>query len=414
MTKGALIHAQFWVWASIILTPVLALAGGLGFQLAGFLMGLSAILVWATDRSRAAYLKTLWPIALFVFVIWAWVSTFWSDHAGALFGGNASLLFGLLVPLLFLPLIFLRLSIRSKRLLSWAVIAMGLLGVLLLLIDSASGFALSLWGDPVDPGQERTWRLGQAEMNVGRGQISYAQLFFPVAAILVVTVKRGWIFAVLGALGLALSAHLNNLSIVIVTLTLAAAFAIFAWQRPRKGLFLAAALALGSIIFAPLIGLLASGIDPSIMRELPLSWEHRLRMWSYSWELIRQAPLIGHGFDSSRVFDELSFRAPDGRDIIVMSLHPHNIGLQIWLETGMIGVILFAGFFLALMKHVLRLALNSPQAFAVAGLIVATATNGAATIGVWQHWWWALIVFAASLVCLLPHKRSSLPNPTKK
>jgi len=413
ITKSLSLHAQFWVWVSVILTPILAIAGGLGFQLAGFLMGLAGIFIWATDRSRADYLKTSWPITLLAFVTWAWASTLWSPHDGPFFGGNASLLFGLVIALLFVPLIFLRLSARAKQILAWAVIAMGLSGVLILLIDSASGFALSLWGDPVDVGQARAGRLGQAEMNVGRGQISYAQMLWPVAALLITQIKRGWIWAVLGILGLALSAYLNNLSIVTVTLTLASCVAVLAWRKPRAGLILAAILAVSSIIFAPLIGMIASGIDPAAMRELPLSWEHRLRMWAYSWDMIQQAPLIGHGFDSSRAFNELSFKAPDGRDIIVMSLHPHNIGLQIWLETGLVGVILWVSFIVALMKKLLKTCVYSAQAFATAGLIVATASNGAATIGAWQHWWWALIVFAASLICLLPHKLSSTAIPTK-
>jgi O-antigen ligase len=414
MTKGLSLQAQFWVWATVILTPILAIAGGLGFQLAGLLMGLSAILVWASDRSGHGYLKAIWPFALILFLLWAWVSMFWSPYDGAFWGGNAALLFGLVVPLLFVPIIFLRRPARDGRLLVGAIIAMGLVGVLILLIDSASGFALSLWGDPLDPGQELGRRLGDAEMNLGRGQISYSQLIWPVSALMIVTVKRGWILVVLGILGLAASAYFNNLSIVILGLLLAGAFALLAWRNPYAGLFLAAVLAAASIIFAPLMGFIGGSIDPEMMRDLPLSWEHRVRMWSYSWELIQQAPLIGHGFDSSREFNALTFRAPDGRDIVVMSLHPHNIGLQIWVETGLIGVILCVSFLVTLFKHVLITCKNPLQAFAAAGLIVATATNGAATIGVWQHWWWALIVFAASLICLLPHKKQSGPNPTEK
>jgi len=129
-------------------------------------------------------------------------------------------------------------------------------------------------------------------------------------------------------------------------------------------------------------------------------------MWAYSWDLIQQAPLIGHGFDASRSFDDLTFRAPDGRDILVMSMHPHNIGLQIWLETGVVGVIFASGFLLLLCRSMLKFCANSTTAFAAAGLIAATATNGAATIGIWQHWWWALIVFSASLILFLPKERS--------
>ncbi len=405
LSKGLSRHAQFWVWISVILAPILAIAGGLGFQLAGFFMGLSAILVWAEDRSGAAYLKAVWPMALIAFVLWAWVSMLWSGYDGAFLGGNASLLFGLIIPLLFVPLIFLRLSVRPKQILVWGVIVTGLVGVLVLLIDSVSGYALSLWADPVESGQPLGRRLGDAEMNLGRGQISYSQLIWPISALMLLYIRRGWLLVALVILGLAISAYANHLSIVIVTLLLAGAMALFARRNPRAGLILATVLAAASIVFAPLIGMIASSIEPAEMRELPLSWEHRVRMWSYCWELIKQTPLMGHGFDSSRVFNDLTFRAPDGRDITVMSLHPHNIGLQIWVETGIIGVVLFVSFLFALLSRIVKKVTNPAQAFAAAGLIAATAINGAVTIGVWQHWWWALIVFAASMICLIPHKK---------
>ena len=130
LTKGFDVHAQFWVWVSVLMTPALAVAGGLGFQIAGFLMGLSAILVWASDRSVGGYLRSAWPVALITFVAWAWWSMLWSPYDGAVLGGNASLLFGLVIALLFIPIIFLRLSARARQVLTWAVIVMGLVGVL--------------------------------------------------------------------------------------------------------------------------------------------------------------------------------------------------------------------------------------------------------------------------------------------
>ena len=395
-------HAQAWLWLAILATPILALAGGLGFQVTGFFLGMSALLAWLADRTGASYLRSLWPVSLLAFTGWAWASTLWSPYDGAFWGGNAAYLFGLLLPLLLVPLLFLRLPEGGRKPLVWTVIGMGLLGVALLIIDSASHFALSLWGDPVRPGQDPKWRLGQAEMSVGRGQISYAQLLWPIAGLLLVTAKRGWILAVIGFLGLALSAYLNSLSVIIPTLLLAAGFAAIAWRNPRLGLTCAFGFAIASLVFAPLLGFLASIIDTDLMRTLPLSWEHRLRMWAYSWELIGQAPLIGHGFDSARVFNELAFRAPDGRDITVMSMHPHNIGLQIWLETGVIGVIMAVAFLLTLLRAVVKSCQRPARAFAATGLVITIAASGAVTIGLWQHWWWALIIFAASLIILIP------------
>ena len=391
--------------------PILALAGGMGFQAVGCFIGVSALLAWAVDRTGADYLRAAWPIWLLAFVAWAWVSTLWSPYDDAFFGGNASLLMGLVVPLLFVPFVVLKTSDRLKPAIIWGVIGAGLLGVVLMLIDAASGFGLSLWGHPVAPGADPIQRLSEAEMNLGRGQVSYVQLLWPVAALLILRLKYGWILALTAFFGLMMSSYLNNLSIIIPTVLLAGGFATLAWRRPKLGLTLAFSLAIVSVALAPALGLVSSLVDVDLMRKIPLSWEHRLRMWSYSWELIQQAPLIGHGFDASRVFDELTFRAPDGRDITVMSMHPHNIGLHIWFETGIIGVFLAVGFLLALLKFTLKICTGSPRAFAVTGLVTTIAASGAVTVGVWQHWWWALIVLAVSLICLVPGNIEKTDEP---
>ncbi len=401
-------HASLWVGLTILFMPILALAGGLGFQLVGFLIGVSAAVALITDRFASNYLRAAWPIWLLAMVLWAWVSTLWSPYDAPFWGGNASILFGLVIALLFVPVTFLRLPARQKSALTLTVISAGLLGATLLLIDAASGYALSLWGDPALPGEDPRQRLSDAEMNLGRGQVSYAQLLWPVAGLLIVRFRRGWIMALAAFLALMLSAQLNSLSIVIPTLIVAGVVALIAWQRPKFGVSMAFALAIASIALAPILGFISSFMDVDLMRKMPLSWEHRLRMWTYSWELIQQAPLIGHGFDSARVFDELTFRAPDGRNITVMSMHPHNIGLQIWLETGLAGVALSIGMLLSLMKVALKTCTGSARAFAASGLVVTIATSGAVTVGVWQHWWWALIVLAVSLVCLVPEKHAKV------
>ena len=393
-----------WLWLTVLLMPILALAGGLGFQLAGFLIGAAGLLAWTMDRTGAEYLKSAWPVWLLLFVLWAWGATLWSPYDASLLTGNAATLFCLVIALLFCPFVVLKLPEAQKSMLRWAVMGAGLFGVMLLLIDGASDFALSLWGDPVAAGEDPIQRRSDAEMNLGRGQVSYVQLLWPVAALLVFRVKQGWLLALAAFFGLMLSAYFNTLTIVILTLILASGFAAIAAWRPKLGLILAFGAAIASLAFAPLLGFMSSLVDAEFMQRIPLSWEHRLRMWAYSWELIQQAPLIGHGFDSARTFDSLTFRAPDGRDILVMSLHPHNIGLQIWLETGLIGACLVTGFLVALLKTALKTCTNGLRAFCAAGLLTTIAISGAVTVGVWQHWWWALIVLSVSLICLIPLK----------
>ena len=72
-----------------------------------------------------------------------------------------------------------------------------------------------------------------------------------------------------------------------------------------------------------------------------MSWDHRLRMWGYCWNIISEHPLVGAGFDASRTFND-TFFAKDGRELTLLSLHPHNLGIQIWTETGLVGAVFAA------------------------------------------------------------------------
>lgn len=408
LIKGLDGASRGWLWFCILLTPILALAGGMGFQIVGFGLGVSAMLVWAADRTSANYLRALWPVLLIVFVGWAWLSTLWSDYEGKAFGGNALTLFVLAVALLFAPLIFIRLSDAHRRRLGWAVIWGSMIGVMLLFAEAISDFAITLWADPADAGESAHRRLAEAEMNLGRGQVSYMQLFWPIAILMMSQLKRGWILAIGCALVLLISAEINNLSIIFPTLILSTAIVGLAAWRPKWGLCLAFLLAVVSLVFAPVLGWISSGVDAETLSELPLSWEHRLRMWIYSWELIQQHLFIGHGFDASRVYEELTFHARDGRDIVVMSMHPHNIGLHIWLETGIVGVILASGFVISTIKPVLKFCCNKLRKMAAAGVISVAATSGVATVGVWQHWWWALVMLSVCSIVLVPHKSDAV------
>jgi len=236
--------------------------------------------------------------------------------------------------------------------------------------------------------------------------MSYSQLIWPAIILILVHFKQGWVLTIGLILVLAVTAILNRLSLCIPVLCVSAAFVALAASRPRLGIISAFLVAISTLLFAPIIGVLASLVDEATLSSIPLSWEHRVRMWAFVWERIQESWLIGNGFDVSRTLQD-TFLSRDGRDITIVSLHPHNIGLQLWLETGLIGVLLATGFLMALIKPVLVFCETKPRAAAMSGLIVATALNGALTIGIWQYWWWGLIALSAGLVSLIPHNHKA-------
>lgn len=398
---------QGWLWIGMILTPILAHAGGLGFQAFAFFLGCGALLVVAANLKDAVYLKGLWFPLFLAFTLWAWLAALWSPHEDPSLLNNGLKIFLFAVSLILMPIVFVRLTERGRQNLGHVLMAGTVLAAGLFLFDVLSGYALSTFVDPVEAGSNIYVRQGEAERSLGRGLMTYTHFIWPAVILMTISFKRGWAMALTVLATFAVAAILNRLSLIIPTLAVTAGFVALAWYKPRLGIKIAFAIAIASLFFAPLVGVFSGMFDEVALSKLPLSWEHRVRMWTYVWERIQENWWLGNGFDVSRTYQE-TFKARDGRDIVIVSLHPHNVGLQLWLETGMIGVCLAAGFLFAAIKPILKFCAAPARAAAMSGIMIAATLNGALTIGLWQYWWWGVIALAACMVALIPHKDGSI------
>ena len=117
--------------------------------------------------------------------------------------------------------------------------------------------------------------------------------------------------------------------------------ALLYWRR-RVVARIAAALSLVAVLTAPLtLPLLAD--DPLVLRDadtVKTSLAHRFYIWDFVGKRIAERPLLGWGLDSARAI-------PGGKELIRLDqrrlpLHPHNAPLQLWLELGLPGAVLFA------------------------------------------------------------------------
>ena len=130
-----------------------------------------------------------------------------------------------------------------------------------------------------------------------------------------------------------------------------------------------------------------------------ISAGHRLLIWSFAGDRIAERPLTGWGLDSSRAI-------PGGDDPIRpgetwMPLHPHNAALQVWLELGAPGAVLFALMVAILWGAVARV--EWPPLFAAAaGAGLTIAFIGCfATYGIWQEWWLGTLSFSLFLALVM-------------
>lgn len=172
----------------------------------------------------------------------------------------------------------------------------------------------------------------------------------------------------------------------------------------RSGPIVAGAAAVISIIIIITAPLTFARLEqlPALSESadsVKLSAGHRLLIWSFTGDRIAERPLGGWGLDSSRAI-------PGGEDPIRpgetwLPLHPHNAPLQLWLELGVPGAVLFA-FVVALAWRALAHAGWPPLFFAAAGGSLTIAFVGCfATYGIWQEWWLGTLWFSLFLVLVM-------------
>jgi len=184
---------------------------------------------------------------------------------------------------------------------------------------------------------------------------------------------------------------------------------MFVAVLPRSGfrwLFggLAGYIAAAPVLFALLIRAL-DGVAP----HLPASFRSRLWSWEIVIGRMSDAPFLGHGLNATRTWKETFATRPDWlaqlpdywKDYPVVPGHPHNMALQIWAETGMIGAVLAALSLVALAFHLPRPAELRPEIrFAAAGLAGAAASIFSFAYSLWNEGFWASLALAAAAIIL--------------
>ena len=135
-------------------------------------------------------------------------------------------------------------------------------------------------------------------------------------------------------------------------------------------------------------------------------------IWRFVADRISERPILGWGFNSSRVIpgrdDRLDVSEP------ALPLHPHNAALQWWLELGAPGAILGTALILWLMRAIGRARASIVGKASAAGLVLSAVTVSFLSYGIWQSWWlaalWLVGAFMAALIRSLPPASDSEPK----
>ena len=419
-TRG--MNYAFIVAAAFVLWVPVALFGGQGYSA---LLALAAI----PAAFKADWRRPSRPaIALMLVALWAALSGFWSPEvtrvaSGSLTEGTFSInAAGLRIILTALAAILVlaatlkidRVPRLAVNLLFGALIVHGAATLLIALLPELTLAAYAPFSDPVK----------EAPQNILRSTNSFC-LGLPLLLGACLKLQAPW--RLIAAAGLVVVAAIACFLIGSDVAVLGVLFLLLAYGvlrlAPRNGFRILLGIIALAIITAPLV---LSTAGPAVIRsDIPISASSKSRIfaWSLATQKIGEHPVIGHGIEASKEWRdrfadrpellELMRESTDLTDIPwekyrILPGHPHNMGLQLWAETGLVGVGLAV---LALLLLALALppptALSGPVVLAAGGLIgVAFALFGL-SYSVWNEAFWANLTLASAGIVLM-HRTARL------
>jgi O-antigen ligase len=153
---------------------------------------------------------------------------------------------------------------------------------------------------------------------------------------------------------------------------------------------------------------------------------HRLEIWSFVAEHIKERPVAGWGLDAARRLPGGSAQMiirhcdaaerPDGVALSsqILPLHPHNAILQVWLELGGVGIALGFGLLILLIWHAFRIPAwraRLTQAM-IAGSSAAAVSVGLVSFGIWQEWFVSGLFIVAAFIVLAARQSAAASECT--
>ena len=175
--------------------------------------------------------------------------------------------------------------------------------------------------------------------------------------------------------------------------------AIVAWLFRRFGRIVLRIVFTGMIAVYLLTPMILYSILPVLLGRgelqiLPASWLERLQIWQRSSEIIFDKFFTGWGLNTSDYIERLAYVGEPN----LITFHPHNIPLQLYMETGFIGSLLFS-IVLLMMALSLRKIQDRNILTALVASFTAFSVFSLISINAWHSWWLAsvFIIFVVAL-----------------
>ena len=182
-------------------------------------------------------------------------------------------------------------------------------------------------------------------------------------------------------------------------IAIAGSVAVFCIQllTPRLGkTLLAAGWILACVAVVPLASI---AYDQQLHKAswLQPSAQHRIVIWGVTSSKVAEAPLLGHGLVAARALGrreaEHPTYAPGSPFVASTGPHAHNVYLQVWFDTGLVGIILLVSIGLFALRAISRAAAASQPALFAA--FASGALLAASSFSIWTRWFLASYAISA-------------------
>lgn len=116
-------------------------------------------------------------------------------------------------------------------------------------------------------------------------------------------------------------------------------------------------------------------------------------------------PWFGYGRDAARI-DPFSFQF-----VKAQAHYPHNFILQLWLELGILGIILFVWFLGSILRTIQKM--NSQRRLYAFGAFFCAISPITFTYNLWSSWVIALLCMITWLFFLFGHETKTISTSTQ-
>jgi exopolysaccharide production protein ExoQ len=392
--------------------PVAVLAAAQVWVLAAF--GVLGTLTIRAVYGRFGLKPNGFLVVLMILLIgWAATSTFWAITPDRAIKSSVR------IALVCISLIVLidatnKLDQEQRRKFGYWLVGGTVTGLVLTGILILSSGAASVW-----LGESRL--TGHELANLNRTSTVISLLVWPVALIIARIFNRLSAAAVIILSALLLFALAPSTPLVALAVG-SVAFAI-AWVSHGLGKRILLLAFAGAVVMIPLLDFLAPPLIDILSSNVPSphSEIHRLVIWQFAAERIFEHPLVGWGLDASRSIpgkNEELFLFQVGANPETgqaMPLHPHNALIQIWLELGLVGIVLVGAIFSLIVASISKSSHDRARGATLVATTACALTIAQLGFGIWQGWWMAtlglmVIIAIATGTNPAPHQGHSDQN----